>query len=43
MLIKDGYHLGMIGTAYYIWNEKKVIYLAAKNLQNAIKEAKQIL
>lgn len=35
------FHLGKMGTTFFIWNNEKTIYLDAKNLSEAIKEAKE--
>lgn len=43
MLIKNGYHLGMLGSAFILWNTTELIYLESKNLQSAVKEAELII
>lgn len=42
MLLKQGYHLGMLGSTFIIWNSTELINLESKNLQSAVKEAELI-
>lgn len=35
------FHLGKMGTTFFIWNSEKTIYLDAKNISEAIREAKE--
>ncbi|MEE3723955.1 hypothetical protein V2H21_01055 [Riemerella anatipestifer] len=35
------FHLGKMGTTFFIWNNEKTIYLDAKNINEAIREAKE--
>ncbi|MRN00202.1 hypothetical protein D1Z97_03135 [Riemerella anatipestifer] len=37
----SNFNLGKMGTTFFIWNNEKTIYLDAKNLSEAIKEAKE--
>ncbi|MCQ4155098.1 hypothetical protein NNL19_05630 [Riemerella anatipestifer] len=36
----SNFNLGKMGTTFFIWNSEKTIYLDAKNLNEAIREAK---
>lgn len=43
MLLKHGYHLGMLGSTFILWNSTELINLESKNLQSAVKEAELII
>ena len=43
MLLKQCYHLGMLGSTFILWNATKLINLESKNLQKAIKESEKYI
>ena len=43
MLLKQGYHIGMLGSTFILWNTTELINLESKNLQSAVKEAELII
>lgn len=43
MVIKNGFHLGLLGATFILWNATELINLTAKNLQSAVKEAELII
>lgn len=43
MLIKNGYHIGMLGSTFILWNTTELINLESKNLQSEVKEAELII
>lgn len=43
MHVKNGYHLGMLGSTFILWNSIELINLESKNLQSAVKEAELII
>jgi hypothetical protein len=38
MKLKNDYHLGQDSKGFFIWNDKEIKRLKAKNVQSAIKE-----
>ena len=43
MHVKNGYHIGMLGSTFILWNAYELINLESKNLQSAVKEAELII
>lgn len=43
MEIKNGYHLGIFGSTFILWNTTELIILTAKNLQSAVKESEKYI
>lgn len=43
MNVKNGYHIGMLGSTFILWNATELMNLTAKNLQSAVKEAELII
>ena len=41
MKLKNGYYLGRDSKGFFIWNEKDLKVLIAKDLQQAIKESEK--
>ncbi len=39
----SGYYLGKIGNSFFVWNEKNLEEISAKNIQEAINTAKNII
>ncbi len=39
----SGFYLGRIGSKYIVWNEKKTKEFTAKNIQEAVAVAKEII
>ena len=43
MVLNNGYHLGMLGSTFILWNAYELINLESKNLQKAIKESEKYI